>query len=366
MIELMLGALVVTGMLYTGAQAVGDFITTLRASKDGQWDMLEAQRLRRHERYAKAWDAVRKARHKAAGGDGEYRPGFGAYLDDVYHGFWEDQLAKRKAKRDARPPYDPTKSTRRERADKAVEGKVARLRAAAGRAARVLIEPVGEGRDRLEPVTSDPGSSRSDELEPCKRDDCKGQIVEVAHTGRFVCGHLVNSSDPIDVRCNACGWLSSHTPPRSCGNCTHTPSVPITPEKAPTSNEGVTMDAAEAVVVEVNNNEDARRAFAAMAAAAREAAEAIEALEIAKARLAAAANGTADGMSGKRFDSLATNAASEAADIINVGTLAEWSERIDAVLGAAERGLQSLDKYLDAEEIVAANNIDASTLEPSR
>jgi hypothetical protein len=82
---------------------------------------------------------------------------------------------------------------------------------------------------------------------------------------------------------------------------------------------------------EVNNNEDARIALAAMKSAAAEAAEALAALEVAKAKLADAANGTLEGMSGKRFDSTASTAAAEAADAINVGDLAEWSEKFDTV-----------------------------------
>lgn len=113
---------------------------------------------------------------------------------------------------------------------------------------------------------------------------------------------------------------------------------------------------------EIDTNEDARRAFAAMAAAAAEANDAIAALEAAKAKMAAAANGTADGMTAKAFDADATTAAGDAADAINVGTLADWSEKVDTVLAAAERGIRALDKYLDAEDAVASNNIDASTL----
>lgn len=129
----------------------------------------------------------------------------------------------------------------------------------------------------------------------------------------------------------------------------------------PTSSTGGIMTAPAAT--EVNNNEDARIALGAMASAAAEAAEALAALEAAKAKLAAAVNGTLEGMSGMRFDSGATQAAAEAADAINVGDLAEWSEKFDIVEQSAKRALRALAKYLDAEDLVSSNRVDAATLQ---
>jgi hypothetical protein len=120
-----------------------------------------------------------------------------------------------------------------------------------------------------------------------------------------------------------------------------------------------------AVATEVNNNDDARIALTTVAAAAAEAAEALSILEIAKAKLQAAANGTLEGMSGKRFDMGATTSAAAAAEAINVGDLAEWSEKFDTAESEARSGLRALDKYLDSEELIADNNVDATTLQKS-
>jgi hypothetical protein len=143
----------------------------------------------------------------------------------------------------------------------------------------------------------------------------------------------------------------------------HDPKHVPTGAPAPAGTTSTGGDTMAQPATEVNNNEDARIALAAMKSAAAEAAEALAALEVAKAKLADAANGTLEGMSGKRFDSTASTAAAEAADAINVGDLAEWSEKFDTVESAADRGLSALDKYLDAEDLVSANNVDASTLQ---
>lgn len=114
---------------------------------------------------------------------------------------------------------------------------------------------------------------------------------------------------------------------------------------------------------EVNTNEEARRAFARMKDAAARGADALAALEEARAAIAASAQGLADGMSAKRFDQGATAAANEAVDAINLGTVAGWSEQLDTVQAAASKGLSDLDKYRDSEELVAAEQVDTSTLD---
>jgi hypothetical protein len=124
--------------------------------------------------------------------------------------------------------------------------------------------------------------------------------------------------------------------------------------------ETVTTPAATAT--EVQTNEDARRNFQAMADAAAEAADALVALETARAKMAAASQATADGMSAKAFDAGATAAANEAVDAIGLDTLGGWAEKIDAVRGAADKGLAGLDKYRDAEAQVAEERIDPTTL----
>lgn len=121
--------LTIAGTVCSAPRAIADAITTARASKAGQWDFLDKDRDRRDaksqrwaQRWGKAWDATRTRRHKQAGGDGNYRPGLKAYGGDVYHGWVEDLIAKRQAKRAARQPfaYDPDAPKWHERVDEAV------------------------------------------------------------------------------------------------------------------------------------------------------------------------------------------------------------------------------------------------------
>ncbi|MFI2663307.1 hypothetical protein [Micromonospora carbonacea] len=152
MIEMILGAMVVALWVKAVPAAVADAIATLRASKAGEWGLIDKERDRKAARSKARRDAIasiRSKRHKQAGGDGkEYRPGALAYLSDVYHGLWEDELEKRRAKRAARPPVGPDgKRPPVSRVDQAVEAKVRQQRAKTGylgRAARALIDPVGE------------------------------------------------------------------------------------------------------------------------------------------------------------------------------------------------------------------------------
>ncbi|MEU7170283.1 hypothetical protein ABZ949_02180 [Micromonospora tulbaghiae] len=155
--EMILGAMILALWVKTGAAVLADTVTTLRASKAGEWGLIDRQRDRkaaasksRREAMGKAWQATRARRSKKAGGDGTYRPGMAAYLGDVYHGVWEDALEARKAKRTNRPPVGPDgKRPMSARVDAAVERRVQERRGARetlARVGRALWEPVGENR----------------------------------------------------------------------------------------------------------------------------------------------------------------------------------------------------------------------------
>ncbi len=169
--ELLLGAMIVALWVKTIPGVIADAVTTLRASKAGQWDTIDKERERKDKRSAgrreamsKAWQGVRSARNKKAGGTGQYRPGVGAYLSDVYHGLCEDGLEKRKVKRAARPPLGPNgKRPVAVRLDDAFEARVDKQRQQTGyagrikQAGRLLIDPVGENR-RSDAVMPPPAS----------------------------------------------------------------------------------------------------------------------------------------------------------------------------------------------------------------
>ncbi|MEV1315404.1 hypothetical protein AB0J14_04885 [Micromonospora arborensis] len=487
--ELLLGAMIVALWVKTVPGVIADAVTTLRASKAGQWDTINKERERKDKRSAgrreamsKAWQGVRSARNKKAGGTGQYRPGLWAYVGDVYHGKVEDELEKRQVKRANRPPIGPDgKRPVAARLDDAFQAKVGKQRQQTGymgrakQVGRMLWEPVGENRTSAtqpvrEPVsepepewlTPDPDEVpwssvvRDDQhpycVTPCGpnctagtahspqereeklrnlQDTASRKLAEVdpemwrrthapgtpmpaaptrtpagvrdarvkvvcdgcgcefytgalqpapGHTGEF-CGYCRNERVPRNdgkwnvFQCQKCKEpirrvRGDRVPKCGCPERTDYDPYGTAPERHPavdststessnTSNGGNAMSTH---THEVSTNEDARQAFTALAAAAAEASDAVNMLEAAKAKMAAIAAGTVDGMTAKAFDATATAAAVEASDAINVGTLADWSEKIDSVTTVAEQGVRSLDKYLDSENIVIENNIDPTTM----
>jgi hypothetical protein len=336
-VSFLLGLLVLTGCFSVGVRVTSDAIATARAAKAGQWDLIDRDRQRRAsrgERWAAAWDAVRRRRHRQAGGSGDYRPGFGAYASDVYHGFWEDQLARRQAKRAARPEFvpDPDRRPWHERFDAAVLAKVERLREAWRQRQGSATEPPKPAEPPAEPPA---GPAAHEPGTWTVGDD--GQRVPLAA-----------ATDP------------QPTEPEPAPEPAQQDPIDETSQEEPMDATDTTPAAATAT--EVQTNEDARRNFQAMADAAAEAADALVALETARAKMAAASQATADGMSAKAFDAGATAAANEAVDAIGLDTLGGWAEKIDAVRGAADKGLAGLDKYRDAEAQVAEERIDPTTL----
>lgn len=157
MIELVIGAMVVSGVLMTVPRAVADAIATHRAAKAGQWDVIDRQRERRADLYREAFARTRRDRHKRIGGDGNYRPGARDYFADLYHDWWADRLEKRRAKRAARPAYqyNPDGSSKRARLTDAMRNKVDRLRESRG--FQALIDPAGG--PRRDPIRPEPDRS---------------------------------------------------------------------------------------------------------------------------------------------------------------------------------------------------------------
>lgn len=340
MVEALIAVALVTWFVGKAApRAIADVAESLRASKAGAWDHLDRQHARRAEvsarragyaeRVAQAWRTRRAMRALQAGG-GEVRPGLRHYLGDVYHGAWEDALARRQARRAAREPFDPAAPGFSERfagrVDDAVARGVARVRGRRAALADEHVEP--EPGEQIEPVadeTPEP-TADSDPEPPPQPSEPAPATSEPATDG---------GSDPSPA-------------PTSGGQ------IMTAPNTSPA-----------AVATEVNTNEEARRNFAEMQKAAADLSEALAQAESARARIAAAGQATADSMSAKRFDSGATAAAQQVADTISLGTLAQWAEAADGAHGAAGQGLAHLEKYRDAEDLVASERVDASTLDAS-
>lgn len=207
----MIGAMVLALWVKVGAETAGDLITTMRASKAGEWSLIDKQRDRkaaasknRREAVSKAWQATRTARNKKAGGTGQYRPGVWAYGKDVYHGLCEDGLEKRKAKRAARPPIGPNgKRPVADRLDDAFENKVNKQRAQTGymgrakQVGRLLVEPVGENRqpaDVVPPTAARPGEGSGVKPDPFTP---PAPVADGPRTACPVCGDTLTEHDGV-------------------------------------------------------------------------------------------------------------------------------------------------------------------------
>jgi hypothetical protein len=135
-----------------------------------------------------------------------------------------------------------------------------------------------------------------------------------------------------------------------------------TPTTTPTSTPATTAGPS---IEEVQTNEAARRALKQMGAAAAKLAEAAAMAEMARAQIAAAALAAGDGMASVRFDAGATQSVADINDTVHDTTLHKWAEVADQIQAAAKAGHDSLEKYRVGEEVIAENNVDGRTLEPT-
>lgn len=134
--ELILGAMVCSAMLMVGPRMISSALIDLKAASAGEWAFVSTNRERRAAARARWLDLYEQRRQHLAAktGTGQVKPGPWAYGMDVYRGWWEDALVRRRAKRAARPEYvyDPDRPAWHERVDQAVLGKVNRLRSTVG------------------------------------------------------------------------------------------------------------------------------------------------------------------------------------------------------------------------------------------
>jgi hypothetical protein len=270
---------------------------------------------------------------------GEHSGAARAYFANVWADAWLDADERRKAKRAARGPvtYDPDRPKWHQRVDNYVNGKLAALRGSYDR----LAEQHRAEQKQPDPAVDDlpPGSwTVGPDGEPVRLTEPEAEQEtekeEVMADGEGHQGEQPYTSADVP------------RPGKPAGGATRT-----------TGNGATAGQAAE-----VNTNEDARRAFQAMDKAAARLAEAAALAESARAELAALATAGADGMAAKAFDAAATQAAVEAVDTVSLGTLSDWSAAADACGAAARRGLASLDKYRDSEDLVATEQVDPTTL----
>jgi hypothetical protein len=313
---LILGALVMAAIIMCVPAAAADAWATIRAANAGKWDLIDKNRVRRaaaRQRWFDAWAKRRATRSLDAGGDGAWRPGFGAYAKDLYHGFFERRLEVAQAKRAARPPYahDPRWRRWAHRLGDRVRDVLAR-QVATFRAWRGTPTPDAD------PAVADP-------------------------------------------------WMPASTGPTATGT-PHLYSVPSPARPgriSPTSTRSTGGSPMTAPVADVMTNDDARRNFALMGEGAAELAQAAAMAEAARAKIAAGQAATADAMSGTAFDSGAVAAVANIGDLVDNSTLANWCEIADNVGGYAQQGHAELDKYRDAEALVAQTGVHTDTLAPT-
>lgn len=353
-ISIALGLLVLVGAFKVGVKATADGYATVKAAQSGAFDFIDADRQRKasqREKLASAWTARRAKRSREAGGDGTFRPGAREYGRDLWHGFWEDKLDRRAKTRAGRPEwvYDPDRKPWHVRFDEAVLDKVQRVRESRAwdktkTAGRRLVEPV---ETRPAPTDPDPEVARADEG-PDPASEQGGGEPDGGTDMDMNSSAKATWADTRGVAAN--GMRSGNTVTHNVGG------RPVRPGVSGTSEGAV-------VAVEVNNNEDARRAFQEQINAANQAEEALSVYEAAQRRLFGVASAGLDGINGKRFDRQAQAAQANAADLLPASSMSHAAAAIEGIRSAAEAGLASLDKYRDAEQLVNDNNVDGKTLE---
>lgn len=366
--ELLIGCLVVAAIVRHLPGAIQDLVVAWRASKAGEWDVIDRQQARRDadsarraERRARLAEKLAERRRRRH--DPDRRPGIGDIAADVYHGACEDALEKRRAKRRrAGRRLDPRRVTDR------VEEKLAEEVPCEEPPRRVNDHvDVDEAADLFNDTLDADGLDLIRQRRCCwptaTRPD--GSFVYCgapAADGYVYCDPHCDEADREDEPDRT---PEPGEPPNPKGDePVTTPPVDGTHDPIFIKSPGGTMSAPTAE--EVQTNEAARRAFDQIAEGADELAEAAAMAERARAKMAAAAHGAADGMSAIRFDAGATSAAGEAVDAVGNDTLSAWCEKAEAARAAAQSGKASLEKYRDAEDVVSSNNVDSRTLEPSQ
>ncbi len=359
--------------------ALADAHAAKKAADAGEWEFLRDREARRDARAARRADWAERilARRRAkADGQDPKRAGLGTLLGDIYHGACEDALERRTAKRAARgdAPAAPARpgGSRRERVTEWLRAKVDKVRAA--RRTSPPTPPVDKPIDDPDPVVP--------VVRNCPRTD--GHDPHVWGRGQIDCPGIVEHPQP-DGPANPLAPeqppSGPHRPVPPCGTCDQPfddhivtdlggdePAL-VCPRQKPDPDRGdpdmTAPTSSSAVAEEVHTNEAARRNFQQIAEGAAELQEAAAMAEAARAKMAAAAQASVDGMSATRFDAGATAAAAEAADAVSTGTLSDWCEKAEAAGSAAKAGIESLEKYRDAEDVVSNNNVDGRTLEPT-
>lgn len=359
--ELFAACLLVTWVAMRVPAALADVYEQRKAAKAGNWDHLTKLREQRGQRPVDP-----------------PRPGLGAWVKDVYHGACEDALDRRAKRREARPPFDPSRPTARRKAVDLLKRKIREQRAKRGDtrpmpddelatttpAERMPCPRCGQTMTRSATGWTHPGggtctppapTSATTDRPPAARQ----QPSQPDHTPT---GGAMNQAE-YDRIYNGPDAQPINLPPRAGGG-----EVGARPAPPLFASPGGAATAAVPVVADVHTNEALRQAADQIAEGAAELAEAAAMAERARAKMAAAAHGASEAVSATSFDSGATaaaHAASDAAGAVTDTTISQWCEKSEAAGAAAQQMKASLEKYRDSEDLVASERIDARVLEPS-
>jgi hypothetical protein len=376
--------------------------------------------------FRKAWEDRRQRRHDRDVGDGRpYKPGVTNYVKELYGAFWWRKIRDLRQRHgiDPPPPYQPPSAPPEPPAGPAGQPQAEDGRADPPPATRPPAEvapPVPDQRRWFERLrrggpcwvcghhTTDRETNAhilfgTDRAYRWRHSTCKpngechycGELTDQTDAeGRWEClTHPCRVCREQSARdqfgqwqhdecafCDGCSGAITRTMPRK--NVDHgwgrdvyhiqcapaEPSKPEPPDQpsaegGDSKEEPVTAPATTPAATEVQGNEDLRQNLTEIDAAAKQMADALAQVEAALARIKAAGSASADGVDAKKFDPGVTAAVHEINDNVSVATLSTWHELADNAQGAAQAGIQSLEKYRDAEDVVQSNNVDGSTLE---
>jgi len=351
MIELLLGALVVSAIIMKTPTILADAYAMAKAANSGSWDTVNGQwerRERRQMRRAAAARALARRRQRRAEQRGDV-VGVGArdYFGELAQDFWQDRVDRHRDRIRQRGTATWTqKPTLAERARDRAE----RLR-------------------RVREKLADRWQQRETGTDPVVYTDPANPLIP--DPWRY--SKPVDGDPPQEQP-------STETPgqPTTSTEAPASGSVPERPDAEPeqTSTETETdneqeqtmptvtdQQSAQAHANDMMNNDDAREAAKDIQDQAQKAADLLAEYEAAKAKLKATVAATADGMTAAGHDMGAVQAACEAADAIDAGDVAAEHGQLEAVASGAEQIKARLDKYRDAEDMIAANRTNAKTLQ---
>jgi hypothetical protein len=350
MIEMLIGALVLSAIVMKTPTIVADAIAMVKAANagdwrtvNGQWERRERRRMRRAAA-ARALARRRRERAELRGETGYFGYGARDYLTELAEDFWRDRADRHRDRiRQRGPATWVDRPTLAERA----RDMARRIR---GRTDDGWVPRRGTTDEQFMPDQDPAGPCQFDPWEYARPDGS-----DEPQSGR-----------PDQPEMSAIDEQPEPAEPEPTEPDNQTPAQTTSDqEEEPVTTATVNTAPAAGAVGDMQTNDDARRAAEAMTKTAAEAMEALSAYQAAKARLTALAKTSAEGMQASGHDRGATAAATEAADAISDGDIAEEFARLETVQASASQIVVDLAPYIDTEDYAASRGANAQTLSKS-